>query len=313
MNRVPSPAAPVADLVRPSLAGLIRLNHPASGIGLYRIAAKAVESGGYLSRFKARGMEFAESRPYVPGDDVRNLDWRVTARTGRTHTKLFREERERPVMLSVDYRAAMWFATRGAFKSVRVAQLAALLAWSASHHGDRVGGQIFSEQACSEFRPEHGQRGVLRLIRQLAEGQAPALPVAESEAVPATAMKRLQQHVKPGTLVFVLSDFRGFDATAQTALGALARHSSVVPVFVYDPLEAGLPKSGCFRVSNTVLELAFDAGHHSARRWHEKFEARRGALERFARSRGMRWLECSTTDDPLAFLQRALRVSSKTR
>ena len=153
-------------------------------------------------------MEFAESRPYAPGDDVRNLDWRVTARTGRTHTKLFREERERTVMLSVDYRAAMWFATRGAFKSVRVAQLASLLAWSASHHGDRVGGQIFSDHGCSEFKPEHGQRGVLRLIRQLAEAQAPALPATASETVPAMAMKHLQQHAKPGTLVFVLSDFR---------------------------------------------------------------------------------------------------------
>lgn len=306
-------ANPSADLVRPSLAGLIRLNHPASGIGLYRIAVKAVESGGYLSRFKARGMEFAESRPYTPGDDVRNLDWRVTARTGRTHTKLFREERERPVMLSVDYRAAMWFATRGAFKSVRVAQLAALLAWSASHHGDRVGGQVFSEQGCNEFKPEHGQRGVLRLIRQLAEAQAPALPAAATEAVPATAMKRLQRHVRPGTLVFVLSDFRGFDAAAQTALGGLARHSSVALVFVYDPLEAELPKSGHFRVSDTLRELAFEAGHRSAERWRQKFEARRGALEGFARGHGMRWLECSTADDPLAFLQRALRAPSKMR
>nr|WP_143708572.1 DUF58 domain-containing protein [Methylococcus capsulatus] len=313
MSSMPHPAGPTADLVRPSLAGLIRLNHPASGIGLYRIAVKAVESGGYLSRFKARGMEFAESRPYAPGDDVRNLDWRVTARTGRTHTKLFREERERPVMLSVDYRAAMWFATRGAFKSVRVAQLASLLAWSASHHGDRVGGQIFSDHGCSEFKPEHGQRGVLRLIRQLAEAQAPALPATASETVPAMAMKHLQQHAKPGTLVFVLSDFRGFDAAAQTALSALARHSSVVLVFVYDPLEAELPKSGHFRVSDTVRETAFDAGRRSAERWRAKFETRRGALERFARGRGMRWLECSTADDPLAFLQRSLRASSKTR
>ncbi|MDD2767481.1 MAG: DUF58 domain-containing protein [Methylococcus sp.] len=313
MSSVPHPASRSADLIRPSLAGLIRLNHPASGIGLYRIAVKAVASGGYLSRFKARGMEFDESRLYAPGDDVRNLDWRVTARTGRVHTKLFREERERPVMLSVDYRAAMWFATRGAFKSVRVAQLAALLAWSASHHGDRVGGQIFSERSCSEFKPEHGQRGVLRLLRQLADTPASEPASGASQDIPTAAMKRLQQHVRPGTLTFVLSDFRGFDAEAQTALSALARHSSVVLVFVYDPLEAGLPKSGHFRVSDTVRELAFDAGHRSAERWRERFESRRCALERYARGHRMRWLECSTADDPLAFLQRALRTSSKAR
>ena len=118
-------------VVRPSLEELIALSRPAGGLRLARPTARALQSGQYFSRFKGRGMEFDETRLYTPGDDVRHLDWRVTARTGKAHTKLFREERERPVFLSVDYRASMFFATRGMYKSALAARLAALIAWSA--------------------------------------------------------------------------------------------------------------------------------------------------------------------------------------
>ncbi|MDH5485082.1 MAG: DUF58 domain-containing protein, partial [Gammaproteobacteria bacterium] len=124
-------------------------------IGLYRDAQKlplkpskirAHMAGSFLSAFKGRGMEFDESRPYQPGDDIRALDWKVIARTSKPFTKVFREERERPVLLMVDYRRPMFFGTRNAFKSVLAAKAAALLAWSCAQHGDRLGGLIFSEQ-----------------------------------------------------------------------------------------------------------------------------------------------------------------------
>lgn len=162
---IPAPCGEHA--IRPSLDDLIRLSHPAAGLSLARPTVRALQSGQYLSAFKGRGMEFDETRPYAQGDDVRHLDWRVTARTGKPHTKLFREERERPVLLSVDYRASMRFATRGMFKSVMAARLAALVAWSALRHGDRIGGQIFSEAGRRELRPEHGQRAVLRWLEAL--------------------------------------------------------------------------------------------------------------------------------------------------
>ena len=110
-------------VIRPSLKELIALSQPAGTVSLLRPTAKALQSGQYLSRFRGRGMEFDEARLYMPGDDVRSLDWRVTARTGRPHTKIFREERERPVFLSVDYRASMFFATRGMYKSAMAARL----------------------------------------------------------------------------------------------------------------------------------------------------------------------------------------------
>ncbi|MFZ2172135.1 MAG: DUF58 domain-containing protein, partial [Methylococcaceae bacterium] len=132
------------ELISVSLKTLIDLAKPATSLNLHHLSIRSRQSGGYVSRFKGRGMEFDEARLYQPGDDIRSIDWRVTARTGKTHTKVYREERERPVFISVDNRPAMHFATRGVFKSVLAAKLAGLLAWTAQNHGDRIGGQIFT-------------------------------------------------------------------------------------------------------------------------------------------------------------------------
>ena len=134
-----------ASPVSVSQAGLIRLSGPARVIALDVLHVNSLQTGAYVSRFRGRGMEFDESRPYQPGDDPRNIDWRVTARSTVAYTKLFREERERPVLLVTDLRSNMHFATRGCFKSVNATRAAALLAWAAHHRGDRLGGLIFGD------------------------------------------------------------------------------------------------------------------------------------------------------------------------
>ena len=159
------------DLVSVSLKTLIDLAKPASTLNLQHSKNRAQQSGAYMSRFKGRGMEFDEARLYQPGDDIRSIDWRVTARTGKTYTKVFREERERPVFISVDDRLTMHFATRGVFKSVLAAKLAGLLAWAAEHHGDRIGGQLFSEHDCYELKPQNGRHAVLRFLNTLVKPQ----------------------------------------------------------------------------------------------------------------------------------------------
>jgi len=158
---------PSVDRVRVNRQSLIALRKAGAALPLKAVKTLGRMTGNYLSRFKGRGMEFDESRPYQPGDDARNLDWKVTARTGKPFTKLFREERERSVLLWVDYRAPMHFATRGLFKSVLAARTAALLAWGAIHHSDRLGGLIFSESGHLEVRPQQGKHAVLNFIRQL--------------------------------------------------------------------------------------------------------------------------------------------------
>ena len=155
------------DIVRVRQSTLIGLNRDARSLPLISNSVKAQLAGGHLSAFRGRGMEYHESRPYQPGDDIRAIDWRVTARSGRTHTKVYREERERPVLLWLDLTRSMFFGTQTCFKSVLASKLAALLAWSSVQHGDRLGYLFFSEQQHVEIRPARGKHTALQFIQQL--------------------------------------------------------------------------------------------------------------------------------------------------
>ena len=158
-----------ASPVSVSQPGLIRLSGPARAIALDVLRVNSLQTGAYVSRFRGRGMEFDESRPYQPGDDPRSIDWRVTARSTTAYTKLFREERERPVLVAVDLRSNMHFATQGCFKSVNASRAAALIAWAAHHRGDRLGGLIFGDTSHRELKPRLGRRSALRFVHELAE------------------------------------------------------------------------------------------------------------------------------------------------
>ena len=303
----PGPATPPAaeSVIRPTLDELVGLSRPAGGITLSRPTAKALQSGQYLSRFKGRGMEFDETRLYMPGDDVRNLDWRVTARTGRAHTKLFREERERPVFLCVDYRASMFFATRGMYKSAMAARLAALIAWSARRHDDRIGGQVFSEAGSTELRPDHGHAAVLRILKVLVDAAEPRQGKDAALALE-EALAHLPRHARPGSLVFVFSDFRGLNAAGESALGRLARHCDAVLVMIHDPLEQRLPL-GQRRFTDGGGELTLQVDRRVQADYAQRFADRHEQVQTLARRHGMRFVDCSTADSPLTVLQRGSR------
>lgn len=294
------------EAVRVSLPGLVRLNRPASALSLRSGYVRARMSGEYLSRVKGRGMEFAESRPYQPGDDARNLNWRVMARTGKPFTKLFREERERPVFVWVDLRDRMYFGTRGVFKSVIAARAAALIAWAASRHGDRIGGVIFSDGVHTEIKPGRGKAAVLYLLRRLAEHPAwdqHAHEAPDQRAV-RDAMMRLRRVIRPGSLVFLLSDFAHVDATTEIYLAELARHNEVMLMMIYDPLERELPPPGSYRLSDGREELVLDAADPAYRALYaERFAQRREQIGTLARRHGMSLLTCRTDQDPLSVLQ----------
>ena len=293
------------ELTRVTLPSLILLNEVAGTLNLRHAKGRATRSGNYLSSFKGRGMEFDETRLYTPGDDARSLDWRVTARTGKPHTKLFREERERPVFLSVDARAAMFFATRGVFKYVQAARLAALTAWSAQRHGDRIGGQVFTENGGVELKPEHGRRAVLHLLQKLADAE----PSDDGQTGSGLdeALARLVQHARPGSLVFVFSDFRGLGSAGEFSLLRLRRHCDVALAFLSDPLESQLPNAGRYRFAHGRSELSLDASPTASAAHAARFAQRREALERLVRQHRMRFIPCLTTDDPLAVLRESLR------
>jgi uncharacterized protein (DUF58 family) len=289
-------------VVRPSLDELIALSQPAAGIALARPTAKALQSGQYLARFKGRGMEFDETRLYTPGDDVRSLDWRVTARTGKAHTKLFREERERPIFLSVDYRASMFFATRGMYKSAMAARLAALIAWSARRHDDRIGGQIFSEAGSTELKPDHGQAAVLRFLKVLVDESQAATGLPAGQALD-DALVHLPRHARPGSLVFIFSDFRQLTPAGEAAISRLSRHCDGVLVMISDPLEQHLP-SGWHRYGDGVNEVLIHGDRRTQTDYAEQFQARQEQVKTLARRHGLRFVACSTAESPLTVLNR---------
>ncbi len=300
-GKQPTNNAAANELVSVSLKSLINLATLAAGLNFQRPSVKAQQSGGYVSRFKGRGMEFEEARIYQPGDDIRSIDWRVTARTSKTYTKVFREERERPIFISVDNRSTMHFATRGVFKSVLAAKIAGLMAWTAQHHGDRIGGQIFTDNTCREVKPQNGKHAVLRFFNALLKQE----DVKFSHTIGFDhILARLTQHARPGSLVYVISDFRGINEPAEVHLSKLSRHCDVVLVFVYDPLESQLPERGCYRFTDDGRDVMIDTGDHQrVLRYQQHFAQRQQQLQRIAKKMGLTFIQCSTAEDPIKCLR----------
>lgn len=268
---------------------------------------RAQRSGDYRSRFRGRGMEFAEVRTYQPGDDIRNIDWRVTARRGETHTKLFHEERERPVQFVLDYRRPMFFATRGRFKAVLASQCAAILAWNALKQGDRVGGVLFSEEGQNELKPRGGQRGVLQLLQEMVTHPAwlrpPHAPFSPRQRL-VQSVQSLRRVVKPGTLVFVMSDFSQWDKNVEKELTLLGRHAELALCFFYDPLEAALPRTGSYRLSDGQGDLTITTGRRTSdQRYRDNFLAHHRQIEQFCQSHRARFTAISTQQEPQQALE----------
>lgn len=286
---------------------------PAASLRLRQGYPRALQAGGHLSRFQGRGVEFDEVRPYQPGDDIRSMDWRVTARTGKPHTKLFREERERPALVMIDLRPAMFFATRGALKAIIAAECASLLAWSVVHQGDRVGSLLFdaSEQASSSvIRPVRGKRGVMRLLGGIVgHDQWKKRQSGAGETLLAT-LQQGGHAARTGSLIIMISDGRGLDKTCQAQLKQLLVHHHIVFVFVYDAFEAALQNVGALLASDGQQTSRIDSADARARQQHaDQFDRRRGLLRDLAKLPGFFLAECSTSDDPFSQLQSTFGIS----
>ena len=302
------------ETVRISVAEMVGMNRYSSSIPLSPGKILARQSGNYQSPFKGRGMEFDESRLYQPGDDIRNIDWRVTAKTGKTHTKLFREERERPVFLWVDLRAPMFFATRGRFKSVMASYIASLLAWSANHHGDRIGGVIFSEAIHHELKPHRGKIGVLRFINKLVEHPSWENPYnAHSDnSAFGRELIRLRRVSRPGSMIFLISDFRYMSESDENQIIRLSKHNDVILIYVSDRLEATLPSGGQYRISDGENDMSIDTYNKEyLEKYQIKHEQHTERLFRMSRMGNINLISCSTHDDPLQILQQRMVAASK--
>ncbi|MGF1726179.1 DUF58 domain-containing protein [Photobacterium nomapromontoriensis] len=200
-------------------------------------------NGQHQSQRKGRGMNFSEVRPYQPGDDIRAIDWRVTARTGKTHTKLFTEEREQPVMLLIDLSPSMMFGSQLMLKSVQAAHFSSLLSWLAVSEQDRIGAIIYTGQKLIECKPTARQQGPLKVINALIEAhQDYQLSAAspDTTSLPfADALKHLHHLCPKGSEIVVLSDFYQLQQSDKRRLSQLRQHNRIQFVQLYDPLELG--------------------------------------------------------------------------
>jgi len=258
-----------------STAELIHLQHQAVQLHLTNRKRVKTQSGShFVSSFRGRGMDFEEVRSYQSGDDVRNIDWRVTARTGVVHTKVFREERERSVLFLVDFTASMFFGTKVAFKSVIAARTAALLAWAYVRNGDRVGGVLFSDDQHIELRPRTRNFGVLPLLKNCAKLSQTCSSTENSGAF-CNALQRLHAVAKPGSLIFIISDFMQLNTDAERCLSRLAQHNEIIAGFIYDPIEKEPPPPNRYPISDGAVTIAMDTARPAfCQHYCDYFQAR---------------------------------------
>ncbi len=286
---------------------LIALRFPATQLKLGR-RNRALQklAGPIKSNFRGRGIDFEEVRSYQPGDDIRTIDWRVTARTGSAHTKLFREERERPVLVVIDQRSCMFFGSSHCFKSVLAGQVASLLAWSALHGGDRVGGLVFNDHGHQEIRPRRSRKTVLALLSQLATyNQALPLDAMDVQDSFAHMLSNLRRIARPGSSLFLISDFRGASQErAREHLFELAKHTELTAVACADPLESVLPRAGTYAVTNGVERNELHTGdQHLRRQYQHALQHQRDVLRSDLLGLGVPLLQASTDHSPFGLLQ----------
>ena len=263
-----------------STADLVGLRARAAGLSLdpHRSSRRG-RAGARLSKFRGRGMEYSESRTYLPGDDIRSIDWRVTARTGRVHTKLFHEERDRPVLFVVDLGAQMRFGTRRAFKSVVAAETASLLAWAAVANGDRVGALAFGGGDTAESPVKGGRHGALSLFRVLAGVENATDERVSSDGL-GQALLRARRVARPGTLIIVISDFGTLRHPAERQLARLREHNDVLCVWIYDGLEAAPPPPARYPVGDGRRTTTLDTrSREVARALSHRFNAIEARIE----------------------------------
>jgi uncharacterized protein (DUF58 family) len=278
---------------------LVRLQFEAQGFSfLPHQPLHSVLHGRYASRLRGRGLNFEELRGYIPGDDIRNVDWKATARAGEPQVRVYTEERDRPVWLLVNQRQSMFFGSQERMKSVTAAEAAALAAWRVLGAGDRVGAMVFDDADIVTVRPQRSNNQVMRVLgavveknhRLHADSSQPSDPAIINEV-----LRRLLPLVRHDCLVCIIGDGSGVDAETTRLITQLTAHNDCMFLMVYDPVEARLPRAGRLTASDGGRWLSFNS---SGRRLQDEFAAdfqsRLDALEHISRKQSIPLLPVST-------------------
>lgn len=253
----------------------------------------ALQEGSVRTRYKGRGMEFSEVRPYQAGDDIRTIDWRVTARMQNPYTKLFQEERERPVFTLIDQRSPMFFGSRNEFKSVYAAKLAAAIGWAANAHSDRIGALVFGDTEQRDIRAKRSKHAVLELINQVTEVnhklQSPFPPNNAMDLL--NLLTETSRIARPGSLIALISDFHDFNDRCIEPLSQLGKTSDVLAFHLFDPLERTLPPVGQLKISNGQQRTSINT-QVVGQSFSKNFDHRQAYLRQSCLQVGVQYIRC---------------------
>ncbi len=295
------------------LESLLQLRFAAQDLSLRaRRPAQSLLAGNLRTRFRGRGMDFEEVRRYQAGDDIRSIDWRVTARTQIPHTKLYREERERPLLLVADQRSSMFFGSQHCFKSVQAAHLCSLLAWAGLKQGDRIGALVFGDRQQKDIRPRRSKHAVLELLQQLHHyNHQLKQPVAPGISLQ-QMLEDSRRLSKPGSAVFIISDFHDWNDDCEQQLFELCRHTDVTLMQIYDVLEAQLPRGGLLSITDGQQRCQLATDQQALRQaFAERFEDQQKRLIAAANRLKIPFLSLSTDDDLISQLHQLYGKKAK--
>jgi uncharacterized protein (DUF58 family) len=302
---------PVYDGVYTSLSELVAMRYRARGFSfLPRQPVHSLLAGRHASRLRGRGLNFEEIRRYQAGDDIRQIDWKVTARTRKTHSRVYNEERERSTLLLVDQRISMFFGSVKRMKSVTAAEAAALAAWRVLDQQDRVGALVFNDSEITEIRPQRSQAAVMRILQAIVEQNQKLSVHGEIKSNPGMfneVLRRCDRLAKHDCLVCIISDGSGNDEETRHLLTRIAWHNDILFAFVHDLLEEALPDAGPLVFADRDGQLEVDTGRQGVR---ERFEAGfadvRAGGRKFLAERRTPVIPLNTKDDVAEQVRRRL-------
>ena len=283
--------------IRISLADLIEMRHRVREVQLFSTPSqRSPLIGLHHSKLRGRGVDFDQVRVYQAGDDVRTIDWRVTARTQEPHTKLFHEERERPIFIMVEQSRRLFFGSGLMFKSVLAAQAAVLVGWAALGHNDRVGGLVFGDNEHYEIKPRRSKQSLLQLLNRLVRvNQSLHTEAAADRDTFGVALRRAREVMRPGSLAIILCDERALSDSAEQQLTLLSRHCDLLLLPLSDPLDHALPAAGLLRFADRGAHLELDTLNADLRQsYRAQGEARQARWELLAQKLRVLMMPLST-------------------
>ena len=279
------------DGVYVQLDELVRLQHKASGFSfLPKQPIHSVLSGRHTSKLRGRGLNFEELRNYLPGDDTRNIDWKVTARTRTPYVRVYTEEKDRTVWLLIDQRVNMFFGSKDRMKSVVAAEVAAISAWRVLSVGDRVGALVFNDSEISVIPPHRSRERVMQILKHVVEKNHAlnADPSLKPDAGKLNeALKQVSHLARHDCLVCLITDGSGINPETRRYITRLAEHNDVLTAFIFDPLEKDIPAAGRLRFADGDGQLDADTSDKKLRtafqnEFEQRLEQMQSASRRFS-------------------------------